>query len=61
MAKIGASTSDPLHLGNEVVRVWSVHHFLESSAPRPAYILYTKDVMIKDGIIHLPLYMAELL
>ena len=22
------------------------------------YILYTKDVMIKDGIIHLPLYMA---
>lgn len=26
-----------------------------------AYILYTKDVMKKDGIIHLPLYMAELL
>ena len=26
-----------------------------------SYILYTKDVMIKDGIIHLPLYMAELL
>lgn len=25
------------------------------------YILYTKDVMVKDGIIHLPLYMAELL
>lgn len=25
------------------------------------YILYTKDVMKKDGIIHLPLYMAELL
>lgn len=25
------------------------------------YILYPKDVMIKDGIIHLPLYMAELL
>ena len=24
-------------------------------------ILYTKDVMVKDGIIHLPLYMAELL
>jgi len=22
------------------------------------YILYTKDVMIKDGIIHLPIYMA---
>jgi len=26
-----------------------------------AYILYTKDVMIKDGVIHLPLYMAMLL
>lgn len=26
-----------------------------------AYILYTKDVMIKDGITHLPLYMAGLL
>ncbi len=26
-----------------------------------SYILYTKDVMVKDGIIHLPLYMAELL
>ena len=26
-----------------------------------SYILYTKDVAIKDGIIHLPLYMAELL
>ena len=26
-----------------------------------SYILYTKDVMIKDGIIHLPLYMAELI
>lgn len=25
------------------------------------YVLYTKDVMIKDGITHLPLYMAELL
>lgn len=23
-----------------------------------SYILYTKDVMIKDDIIHLPLYMA---
>ncbi len=23
-----------------------------------AYILYTKDVMEKDGILHLPLYMA---
>ena len=26
-----------------------------------SYILYTKDVMIKDGIIHLPLYMAQLI
>lgn len=26
-----------------------------------AYVLYPKDLMIKDGIIHLPLYMAELL
>ncbi len=26
-----------------------------------SYVLYTKDVMIKDGIIHLPLYMAGLL
>lgn len=26
-----------------------------------SYILYTKDIMIKDGIVHLPLYMAELL
>ncbi len=26
-----------------------------------SYILYTKDVLVKDGIIHLPLYMAELL
>ncbi len=26
-----------------------------------SYILYTKDLMVKDGIIHLPLYMAELL
>ena len=26
-----------------------------------SYILYTKDVMVKDGIIHLPLYMAALL
>lgn len=26
-----------------------------------SYILYTKDVMIKDGVIHLPLYMAMLL
>lgn len=34
-------------------------HF--SSVIGNAYILYTKDVMIKDGVIHLPLYMAELL
>ena len=34
-------------------------HF--SSVVGNSYILYTKDVMIKDGIIHLPLYMAELL
>ena len=26
-----------------------------------AYILYTKDLMIKDGVIHLPAYMAMLL
>jgi len=26
-----------------------------------SYILYTKDLMIKDGIIHLPLYMAMFL
>ena len=25
------------------------------------YILYTKDVMEKDGIVHLPLYMAQFL
>lgn len=34
-------------------------HF--SSVIGNSYILYTKDVMIKDEIIHLPLYMAELL
>lgn len=34
-------------------------HF--SSVVGNSYILYTKDVMIKDGIIHLPLYMAELI
>ncbi|HOD93934.1 MAG TPA: DUF4143 domain-containing protein [Clostridia bacterium] len=26
-----------------------------------SYVLYTKDVSIKDGIIHLPAYMAMLL
>ncbi len=25
-----------------------------------SFIFYTKDVMVKDGIIHLPLYMASL-
>lgn len=34
-------------------------HF--TSTVGDSYILYTKDVMVKDGIIHLPLYMAELL
>jgi len=34
-------------------------HF--SSVIGNSYILYTKDVMIKDGIIHLPMYMAELI
>lgn len=34
-------------------------HF--SSVIGNSYILYTKDIMIKDGIIHLPIYMAELL
>jgi len=34
-------------------------HF--SAAIGNSYVLYTKDVMIKDGIIHLPLYMAALL
>lgn len=32
-----------------------------SSVIGSSYILYTKDVMIKDGIVHLPLYMAEML
>lgn len=32
-----------------------------SSVIGNSYILYTKDVMEKDGIIHLPIYMAELL
>jgi hypothetical protein len=26
-----------------------------------SYILYTKDVMVKDGVIHLPIYMAMFL
>ena len=32
-----------------------------SSVIGNSYILYTKDLMLKDGIIHLPLYMAGLL
>jgi len=32
-----------------------------SSRLGDAYILYQKDVLVKDGIIHLPLYMAQLL
>ncbi len=32
-----------------------------SSVIGNSYILYSKDVMVKDGIIHLPLYMAALL
>ena len=35
------------------------NHF--SSVIGNSYILYTKDVLIKDGIIHLPLYMAGML
>ena len=32
-----------------------------SNVIKDSYILYTKDVMVKDGIIHLPIYMAGLL
>jgi len=32
-----------------------------SSKLGKAYILYKKDAMKKDGVIHLPLYMAMLL
>ena len=32
-----------------------------SSVIGNSYILYTKDLMLKDGIVHLPLYMAGLL
>ena len=32
-----------------------------SSTLGDAYILYTKDIMIKDGVIHLPVYMAMFL
>ena len=34
-------------------------HF--SSITGTSYILYSKDILIKDGIVHLPLYMAGLL
>jgi predicted AAA+ superfamily ATPase len=41
----------------------SLGKFIRKYSPRisNAYILYTKDVMIKDGIIHLPIYMAMML
>ena len=32
-----------------------------SSKPGDAYILYTKDIMVKDGVVHLPVYMAMFL
>jgi len=32
-----------------------------SKALGDAYILYTKDIMIKDDVLHLPLYMAMFL
>jgi len=32
-----------------------------SRALGDAYILYTKDVMIKDNVIHLPIYMTMFL
>jgi len=32
-----------------------------SSKLGDSYILYTKDIMIKDGVIHLPIYMAMLI
>jgi predicted AAA+ superfamily ATPase len=32
-----------------------------SSKLANAYLLYTKDIMVKDGIIHLPIYMAMFL
>jgi predicted AAA+ superfamily ATPase len=32
-----------------------------SSKLSNSYILYTKDVMLKDDIIHLPIYMAMFL
>ena len=34
---------------------------VSAHAVKQSYILYTKDVMEKDGIIHLPLYMAMFL
>ena len=35
--------------------------FSSSSKLADAYILYTKDVMVKDGIVHLPVYMTMFL
>ena len=32
-----------------------------ASNRRDAFLLYTKDLMVKDGILHLPLYMAMFL
>jgi hypothetical protein len=41
----------------------SLDKFRKKFAPKMAnsYILYTKDVMFKDEIIHLPIYMAMFL
>ena len=36
-------------------------HLKFSSRLGTPYILYMKDVMEKDGIVHLPLYMAPFL
>lgn len=40
----------------------SINKFMNkfSSVVATQYILYTKDIMQKDGIIHLPLYMTQL-
>ena len=46
---------------------WRYHRSLDKFTAKfkdrlgQPYILYTKDVMEKDGIIHLPLYMAMFL
>lgn len=41
----------------------SLDKFIRKFARRigKPYILYTKDVMEKNGIVHLPLYMAQFL